>query len=288
MQNHPVKHCARTRGTPRPDMKPCLERLARIFGCFFALSAAFLVCSCDSGADSESPASTKSTQRKAAAPDAGGNVGGNTEARNRIEIERSKGSLREMRSVYARAYQGSHLGSSSIKGSVSIRPSETFGQSQKHLLSPGETPLELLPIWQREAVSRIRTQRQDIYDSGTKEAESIRTASPMEKREWTEKWNAKVRESLRELRKREFAALRQPSTLKPTQDTILDLIERLNGGNPELGESDLPTIEFLLPPASELEVNSDQRLDDQVVRLLEAHQILADEFPQSVGIHARH
>jgi hypothetical protein len=191
----------------------------------------------------------------------------------------SQGGRSPYRDVNRRVPNGSEF-----KSKVTIQENKSTDVIPAQRLYHGELSLEKLPFWQREKVAKLRVQRQAIYDQGSKEGQTIRSASAQKRAEWIGAWNERERARLNMLRKEELAVLRS-SPPEPTPDQVLDLLSRINGRDPVLSELDLPVIEYLLPSQNELmkTVNS-RKPDDQVVRLLEAHEMLSGMFPQSVRL----
>jgi hypothetical protein len=124
------------------------------------------------------------------------------------------------------------------------------------------SPLPSLPVWKRKEAYDIRLERQTIFMAGDQEAESVRGLGAAERRAWTNAWQDKHREKLKELNRREH--------------------ELLQRGQPPIRESDLVIIESLLPDDETLN-DSRSVLNEETLRLLEAHRMLAERFPQSAS-----
>jgi hypothetical protein len=144
------------------------------------------------------------------------------------------------------------------------------------------SPLPSLPVWKRKEAYDIRLERQTIFMAGDQEAESVRGLGAAERRAWTNAWQDKHREKLKELNRREHELLQRGQPPAPGRDQILGLLDRLREPEPPIRESDLVIIESLLPDDETLN-DSRSVLNEETLRLLEAHRMLAERFPQSAS-----
>lgn len=253
------------------------------------LGCAWFVCACDDAPETDANQRTVSQERQ---PQPDGVIGSIADE-NIGPSEPTQKPIRARTSRLGRQsdYSAIHRGRAdfvAIKGVAQIereeRTQDQIHQSA-HTRQRGrhEVPLASLPIWQREKVRVVREQRHAIYDQGVKEAAAVRGESPEKRREWTRKWRERTKDKIERLRREEAAAQRIQAASQPTQEVRNDLLGRLNETNPKLREADLPVIEYLLPPARELATKPAGEWDDDTRKLLEAHRLLAESFPQSVG-----
>jgi hypothetical protein len=242
----------------------------------------FAVSGCDSSRKSTTKSETKVTTSQIS-------KNGTHNRVTRTQVQRQAVEMlahRNRRSHYSEMYRKLPA-NLSINGTMTIRQEmQPYNVGDIHSNPYEETQLDLLPIWQRESVAKIRAKRQQIYEEGRRDAASIRSGTPEERRAWTLQWREKVKSQLDQLKKEEAISLRSQATV--TKEMSFNLLNRLNEADPVLGESDLPIIESLLPSADEFNKNRDLKIDDEIAKLLEAHKILSEQFPQSVNSNGLH
>ncbi|MES2995791.1 MAG: hypothetical protein V4733_03180 [Verrucomicrobiota bacterium] len=141
-----------------------------------------------------------------------------------------------------------------------------------------------LPIWKRKLLLPIDAEREKILAAGRSEEAELekKGASAVERKSWLIAWNRKHKKEFRALIAAQTRVIGMQKAPEPVREELQDLEKRLGAEKPVVSESDMPTLEFLIPSATEMR-RPEIRGNPRVMDLIAVYQKLAAAHPVSAS-----
>lgn len=136
--------------------------------------------------------------------------------------------------------------------------------------------LNRMPIWKRERVKTLRTERLSIQNTGVKDAAEIKNKPLAERKAWLKQWNQQNQAKIKELYKEEQATIKSTTLPKPSDTEISSLLEEVSSDSPQFHEKDVYTLAHILKQkmaeakAQQINLNNDREYSEllQVMMIL--------------------